>query len=112
MTVHAEEQEGKQAVANTKVTLSVRFKAKSGQEERLKQQLLSQLAPTRAEAGCINYDLHQDPHNPSRFMFYENWTSQEALDQHIQQPYIQAFLTQTEELLAEPLDMTSWKMIG
>ena len=32
---------------------------------------------TRAEEGCINYDLHQDNENPAHFLFYENWKSRE-----------------------------------
>lgn len=33
----------------------------------------------------------------------ESWRDQQALDEHIAQPYFQAFIGQMESLLAEPL---------
>ena len=42
--------------------------------EELLTLLAAQVAPTRAEAGCINYDFHVDAADPCVFVFYENWT--------------------------------------
>ena len=42
------------------------------------------MAPTRAEAGCINYDFHIDAADPCVFVFYENWTDRAALEDVIQ----------------------------
>ena len=56
--------------------------------------------PTRSEEGCINYDLHQSKEDLSRFMFYENWKSQEDLDKHLQMPYLTAFREKAGDLLA------------
>ncbi|HZL13734.1 MAG TPA: putative quinol monooxygenase, partial [Verrucomicrobiae bacterium] len=47
----------------------------------------------RKEAGCINYDLHVAPDDPSKFLFYENWTSNAHLDAHGQTPHIQNLRT-------------------
>ena len=38
--------------------------AKAGQQDALEQHLRALLEPTRAEAGCGQYDLHQDLANP------------------------------------------------
>jgi quinol monooxygenase YgiN len=51
-----------------------------------------QVAPTRAEAGCINYDFHVDAADPCVFVFYENWTDRAALDAHLAMPHLQAAL--------------------
>ena len=66
--------------------------------------------PTRSEEGCIN-DLHQSREDPSRFMFYENWVSQEDLDQHLQMPYLKAFREKAGDLLAEPASITLHKIV-
>ena len=41
-----------------KVTVIAFHRAKPGKEDDLREALLSLCDPTRAEKGCINYDLH------------------------------------------------------
>ena len=81
-------------------------------EGTLKETLLGLIKPSRADAGCINYDLHQSPENPALFMFHENWMSKKALDDHLATPHLQEFINKSGELLAEPLDVTVWKRIS
>jgi len=97
---------------NKKITILARMKAKQGMEEEVKQELLSLVGPTRAEAGCINYDLHQSTENRCLFMLYENWVSKRALEEHIGMPYLKAFMKKTKEVLAEPADITLWEGIS
>lgn len=41
------------------------------------------LAPVvRAEAGCLQYDMHQVSGDPDRFVLIERWESKEALAAH------------------------------
>jgi quinol monooxygenase YgiN len=93
------------------LTVIARFQAKAGQESRLRRDLQSLLAPTRAEAGCINYDLHQSQSDPALFVFYENWTSQAALDAHFQTPHLQAFLKLVPELTDGAPEITKWARV-
>jgi len=65
-------------------------KAKPGQEEAVKESLLSLVEPTRKEPGCICYNLHQAKDDKTQFMFYEQWASKEALDAHGKTPHLQA----------------------
>lgn len=99
-------------MTNGKVTVVARFKARPGMEETLRHELLALIDPTTAEDGCINYDLHQSADDKALFMFHENWLSREDLDDHLQMPYLQAFLARTDELLAEPAEISLWKMIS
>ena len=64
------------------VTVTAIIKVKPGSEEQAKQVLLQAVTPTRAEAGCLNYDLHQSVSDPTEFLFHENWASEEALKAH------------------------------
>jgi quinol monooxygenase YgiN len=99
-------------MAGKQVTVLARFKAKPGMEEKAKQAILACVAPTRAEAGCINYDLHQDPNDKAVFILYENWASKEILDQHLETPHLVGLKAQSDELFAEPLDITLLEMIS
>lgn len=94
------------------LTVIAQFKAKPGKENLLRQELLSLLAPSRKDAGCLNYDLHQAPDNPVLFLFHENWTSKAHLDQHLQKPHLQAVLARVGQLVAEPPQITLWEKIG
>lgn len=99
-------------MAGGKVTVLARFKAKPGMEEQVKREILSLVAPTRAEAGCINYDLHRSPSDPALFILYENWVSMKDLEEHLAMPYLEAFKAKAGDLLAEPLDISFWEMIS
>lgn len=99
-------------MADEKITVLAKIKAKDTTTETVKQQALAMVAPTRTEAGCISYDLHQSTEDESLFMFYENWTSKKALDEHIQTPYLQAFIAKAEEILDGPLDISIWKKLS
>ena len=61
-----------------------------GKEEDLKQHLLSLAGPTRAEPGCITYDLYQSGDAKHEFMRYEVWASPEALEAHKKTPHLRA----------------------
>lgn len=94
-----------------KVTVIAKIKAKPGMEEKVKEELMALVAPTRAESGCINYDLHQSPDDKSLFVFYENWTSKKDLDEHLETPHLMAFKGKAGDILAEPLDISLLEMI-
>ena len=91
------------------VTVLARIHAKPGMEAQTREALEGLIEPTHAEAGCINYDLHTSTDDPAQFMFYENWTSKEALDQHLATPHLQAFIGKESQLLAKPVEITLWE---
>lgn len=62
----------------------------AGNEGELRQHLLSLAAPTRAEPGCVTYDLYQSSDQPHEFMRFEVWTNLDALEAHKATPHIQA----------------------
>ena len=99
-------------MASQQVTVVVRLKAKTGKETQVRQELFNLLKPTRAEQGCINFDMHEAPNDPSLFLFHENWTSEEHLKRHFETPHIKRWVELTKTLLAEPLDLTKWRKVG
>ena len=99
-------------MAEGKVTVIARIRAKAGRAQRVKEELLKLLAPTRAESGCINFDMHQGTTDPAQFLFHENWTSETALKAHFETPHIENWLEQAEGLLAEPLEVSLWNRVA
>lgn len=98
-------------MAGKQVTVVVRIKAKTGMEVRVRQALLNLLKPTRAERGCINFDMHQAPNDPSLFLFHENWVSEEDLKRHFETPHIKRVIEEAKALLAEPMELTRWRKV-
>lgn len=78
----------------------------------LEELLHGQVEPTRAEPGCINYDFHVDAADPCVFVFYENWTSQAALDTHLKMPHLAPLMSQIDRLLAVPVDIRHLTMLS
>ncbi len=94
------------------ITVVATFQARAGKEAELKAALLGLLAPTRKEAGCLNYDLHESPEDPARFLFHENWTSKAHLDAHLQSAHIQVLLPRVDELCTAFPEIKIWERIG
>ena len=86
--------------------------AKPDTREELQAILAAQVDPTRAEEGCINYDFHVDASDPCVFVFYENWRSQEDLDNHLTKPHLKPLFDRQGELLARPVDIRHLTMIS
>lgn len=95
-----------------KLTVLARVHAKEDAVEKVKQECLALVAPSRAEQGCINYDLHQSNEDPTLFVFYENWASREALDRHLLTAHSLAFDERTDGMLAEEPEITFWEMLS
>ncbi len=85
----------------TKLTVVANIKAKPDQIDLVKAELGKLIAITRAEAGCINYDLHQDNDNSAHFMFYEIWASRELWQTHMSAPHLAAYMEATDGAVAE-----------
>ena len=65
--------------------------AEADQIDLVRAELEKLIPITRAEEGCIQYDLHQDNDNPAHFLFYENWTSRELWQAHMTAPHLAAY---------------------
>lgn len=93
------------------VTVIAAIKVKPGTEARALEFLRSVVAPTLQEPGCLAYDLHQSISEPTEFMFYERWTSDEALAAHAAStaPHRLALREQLAELVDERPSVTRWR---
>ncbi|MGQ5522703.1 putative quinol monooxygenase [Chitinimonas sp. PSY-7] len=70
------------------------------------------VAPSRAEAGCIEYHMLRDQQDPTLFLFYEVWKSQADLDQHLALPHMQRFFEQRMDYLTRDFDIRPVTMVS
>lgn len=85
----------------SKLTIVANIKADPSKVDIVKAELIKLIAITRAEAGCVNYDLHQDNDNPAHFVFYENWESRELWQTHMGAPHLAAYMQATDGAVLE-----------
>ncbi len=88
------------------LTVIASLRAKPGQEAALFAELNALVAPTRAEAGCILYEMHRSHENPGWFIFNELWESRPIWDAHMATPHLAAFSAKQDGLVE------SWELFS
>jgi quinol monooxygenase YgiN len=91
------------------ITIIVPINAQPEQRETVHQRLVDLAAKTNNEPGNICYVLHTVPDDPNQFIIYEQWKDQEALDFHMAQDYLKAFLADSTALLSQEVKGTICK---
>jgi quinol monooxygenase YgiN len=84
--------------------------ARKGKEDKLRSLLQGMLVPTRAEEGCISYELYESD-SKGRFYFDEAWESQAALDKHLATPHFKYIEQHMAELIEGPFEVNMLKRI-
>lgn len=95
----------------TPLTIIAKLKAKPGKEQEVYDACHALLAPTHAEEGCINYDMHRSTQDPAVIIFYENWTTRELWDAHMASPHLAAFSAATQDTV-ELWDIFQGEKVG
>ena len=85
----------------SQLTIIAKLVAKKESIDVVKGELLKMIAPTRKEAGCINYCLHQDNDDPAVFVFYENWVSAASFEAHKNSEHYKVYVMALEGLIEE-----------
>jgi len=85
----------------SKLTIVANIQANPDKIDLVKAELEKLLPITRAEAGCIQYDLHQDNEDPAHFTFYENWESRDLWQTHMNAPHLAAYMEATHGAVVE-----------
>ena len=55
---------------------------------------------SRTEPGCISHNVYEDPDRPNLLVFVEEWTSEQALNQHFAVPASVEFVNAVGRLAA------------
>lgn len=85
-------------------------RARSRPETRtaLRNALWTNLLASRAEAGCIRYDLVTGISDPDEFVTIEQWRSEPDLATHMRTPHVTALLAAVPALVAAPPEIRTY----
>ncbi|WP_137170410.1 putative quinol monooxygenase [Marinomonas sp. FW-1] len=95
----------------TELVLVANLIAHPGKGAELQAALETLIEPTRAEVGCLQYDLHQNNKNSDAFVFFERWADYDVWQDHMKTDHINAFLEVTKEVIAD-FNVTELHKIG
>jgi quinol monooxygenase YgiN len=93
------------------IRVIARALARAGKENQLRSTLVGMLRPTRAEQGCILYELYES-NNGGLFYFYEEWESQDALDRHTTTPHYKQLTQNVRDLLEGAFEVNVLNSLG
>lgn len=97
---------------NPSIRVVARFRARPDRVSALEALAKGLLAPTRAEPGCVRYELWRDRGDPARFAMVEEWRSQADLDLHFKTAHFLKAKDALPDLLAAPLEITTFELVG
>ena len=80
--------------------------------EEVRESLTNLIEPTRAEDGCIRYELTQNNNDPTDFTFVEEWTDDESLDRHLESAHIRDLQSRAGELFGAPPDIRRYTLLA
>jgi len=94
------------------IRVVARLTARPDRVDETLEALTALIAPTRAEDGCILYELSQNNDDPTDFTFVEEWTTDAALDAHLQSDHIRKLQSQADDLLSAPPDVRRYTLVA
>jgi quinol monooxygenase YgiN len=91
--------------------LIARFQARAGQDAAVEAALRAVAAPSRAEAGCLDFHVYRALREPRRFFIHSRWRDAAAFDRHAAAAHTVRFLAAVEPLVDPAPDITRTTMI-
>jgi (4S)-4-hydroxy-5-phosphonooxypentane-2,3-dione isomerase len=85
------------------IVLKVDMVVKAGMEARCKEYLRVLQEHSRHEPGCLLYVAHQSTENPRKFLIYEQYKDQSALDAHRNSPHFKQYVRGGLDMSTPPL---------
>jgi quinol monooxygenase YgiN len=67
------------------------------------------VAPTRAEPGCLKYELFENVDDPTDFTFVETFADDAALAAHAAAPYVARLAAALAPITARPSDVRRYR---
>jgi quinol monooxygenase YgiN len=73
--------------------LAVNLTMTAGHENEITEMFRQLQAATRKEPGCIAYVVQRSRENPRRYLVYEQYRNEAALEEHRKSPHFKTFAT-------------------
>jgi quinol monooxygenase YgiN len=78
--------------------------------EKAKEMATTMAAASLAEEGCSAYGFWQDIDDPDLYRIFEEWASQEAIDEHFASPHMATFMAAMAELTISDMDLSKYEV--
>jgi quinol monooxygenase YgiN len=92
-------------VKSTQIVVLATAKERQGKEAELQQAMLDVAAPTRAQQGCLQFELYRSAHDPAAITAFERWSSLEDHERHLRGDHVKALIAKLGGLLAGPPEL-------
>ena len=93
---------------NEQPTVLVLFEAKAGYEEKAREVLRELVRKSLRDEGCLQYDMHEKPDAPGRFMLFERWASRKLLSEHQEKEWMAEHGKKIAEVMAAEPEISFW----
>ena len=94
------------------IHILARHRAHPETVDEVRRILLELIAPSRAEPGCLKYELLQNLDDPTDFTFVETFASDDALKAHAASPYVAGLAPKLKDLVARPAEVSRCQAIA
>ncbi|QQE13414.1 antibiotic biosynthesis monooxygenase [Planctomycetota bacterium] len=90
------------------LTIVAKVVVKEEYREELEPELVRLLDPSRKDAGCLLYDMHQSNEDANTFLFYETWQNKGLWESHMETEHLKRWRKVSEGKVSdfELLQMT------
>jgi len=99
------------ALSSAAVHVVARHFAKPETVAEVRDVLVSLIPLSRAEPGCLKYELFQNVSDPTDFTFMETFASDAALAVHAASPYVADIPARLSGLMAKPSDVRVYRPV-
>ncbi len=86
------------------IVLAVTWVAKVGREEEVKALFSKLTEESRKESGCLMYQVHRHCNEPRRFLIYEQYKDDAALEAHRSAPHFLQYAKKDLPRLADRVE--------
>ena len=85
--------------------------AREGKEDKVRDILTALVVESRQEPGNVQYDLLVGEEDPRRFVIYEVWESEAAMNKHLRSTHVSVAHSFADELNDVPPEVVSYRLI-
>jgi quinol monooxygenase YgiN len=86
-------------------------KARPGKERDLERALREAAGPTRAQPGCVQFNLYRRADAPATIVGFERWASEDDHQRHLKGAHIRKLMSAMGDILAEPPDIVAYQVL-
>jgi autoinducer 2-degrading protein len=99
-------------MSKQEITVTARLKIKKTMLDEAARGLKELAAKTRKEPGCIKYELHRCLDDDTMLLIYEVWKQKDDIDKHFETAHFKAWRKLSQDMTAEPTQVTLWENIS